>query len=54
MGFAESEFEMVMHVKLTVAIRLSGMWTWLTTQLPDLSGPFCFLLLTICVFTLRK
>lgn len=54
MDFAEDEFEMVMRVKLTVDICLTGKWTWLTTHLPDLSGPICFLLLTLCVVTLRK
>lgn len=36
--FAEDEFEVVVHVKLTEAIRLAGKCTWLTTQLPELSG----------------
>lgn len=51
---AEDEFEMVTYFKLTVIVCLAGKWTWLTTQLPDLSGFFCFLLFFIFMVTLRK
>ena len=54
MNFAEDEFEMVTHFKLTVVMCSAGKWTWLTTQLPDLSGSFCFLLFFICMVTLRE
>ena len=51
---AEDEFEMVTYFKLTVIVCSDGKWTWLTIQLPDLSGSFCFLLFFISMVTLRK
>lgn len=54
LNFAEDEFEMVTYFKLIVIVCSAGKWTWLTTQLPDLSGSFCFLLFFISMVTLRK
>lgn len=54
LNFAEESLKMVTYFKLTVIVCSAGKWTWLTTQLPDLSGSFCFLLFFISMVTLRK